>query len=429
MPAPSPPVAAYGLLGLPLAFGALPLYVALPHHYAQLDGVSLPALGAALLGARALDAVVDPALGRAADRLLRHHERQAWWVAVALSLALVASYAALWRPAPGWTPLTWLWLTLTPCTLAFSALGVLHQAWGTRWGGTPLWRARVAAWREGLGLVGVVLASALMGLPDSGGVAAALALGLVLGLGTLRLTFRPMVPTAPHPEHLAPAPAHMAQMAPMPPMPPTPSPWAAPAFRRLAAVYLLNGLAAAVPATLLPFFVTDALRQPAWQPAFLLAYFGAAALTLPWWLRTVARRGLGPTWRLGMGASVSAFMVTPWLGAGDGLAFLAVCLASGAALGADLAAPGALLTGLAQRGDAGAHAGWWALLGKLSLALAAGLSLPLLQAAGYGPGQPAGQAVWALTLTYAALPCALKLLAAATLSRAMTHHPEWRQHA
>ena len=53
---------AYGLLGAPLAFGSLPLYVALPHHYAQYPGVALPALGAVLLAARVLDAAIDPAV-------------------------------------------------------------------------------------------------------------------------------------------------------------------------------------------------------------------------------------------------------------------------------------------------------------------------------------------------------------------------------
>ena len=50
---------AYGLMGLPLAFAALPLYVILPNHYARQFGVPLAALGAVLLGARLLDALID----------------------------------------------------------------------------------------------------------------------------------------------------------------------------------------------------------------------------------------------------------------------------------------------------------------------------------------------------------------------------------
>ena len=54
----------YGLLGLPLAFVALPLYVHLPHVYASRYGMSLATLGGVLLLARLFDALTDPWLGR-----------------------------------------------------------------------------------------------------------------------------------------------------------------------------------------------------------------------------------------------------------------------------------------------------------------------------------------------------------------------------
>ena len=43
---------AYGLLGLPLAFAALPLYVVLPHYYASNLGLPLASVGALLYGMR-----------------------------------------------------------------------------------------------------------------------------------------------------------------------------------------------------------------------------------------------------------------------------------------------------------------------------------------------------------------------------------------
>ena len=51
---------AYGLLGLPLAFAALPVYVHVPRLYAETAGLPLALLGAILLGARLLDAGIDP---------------------------------------------------------------------------------------------------------------------------------------------------------------------------------------------------------------------------------------------------------------------------------------------------------------------------------------------------------------------------------
>jgi Na+/melibiose symporter-like transporter len=53
----------------------------------------------------------------------------------------------------------------------------------------------------------------------------------------------------------------------------------------------------------------------------------------------------------------------------------------------------------------------------MNLALAAGLSLPLLGWLGYQPGQQDAQALWALSFAYGAVPCALKLMAAFVISR------------
>ena len=61
----------YGLLGLPLAFLALPLYVSLPAYYAREHGLALASLGALLLAARAADALLDPLIGRLSDGWLR----------------------------------------------------------------------------------------------------------------------------------------------------------------------------------------------------------------------------------------------------------------------------------------------------------------------------------------------------------------------
>ena len=52
----------YGLLGLPLAFGALPIYIYVPDFYARGSLLGLSAIGAILLLTRLLDAIAG-ALG------------------------------------------------------------------------------------------------------------------------------------------------------------------------------------------------------------------------------------------------------------------------------------------------------------------------------------------------------------------------------
>ncbi|MBE0473114.1 MFS transporter, partial [Rhodoferax sp.] len=193
------------------------------------------------------------------------------------------------------------------------------------------------------------------------------------------------------------------------------------AFRRLLAVFMVNGIASAIPATLVLFFVQDRLQgSEALQSAALGLYFVCAAASMPLWLRAVARLGLARSWALGMGLSVLVFLWASQLGAGDGALFLIVCALSGAALGSDLALPGAMLAGLiddaGDRGRAdGAYFGWWNFATKLNLALAAGLALPLLGWLGYVPGARDAQALQVLTVAYCLLPCALKTGAAALL--------------
>ncbi|NMM89848.1 MFS transporter [Rhodococcus sp. SRB_17] len=401
----------YGLLGLPLAFVALPLYVLLPHHYASAFGMPLATLGALLLGARLFDAAIDPLLGRWSDRLFARSLRAVWAVGAVAALVLALGLTGLFYPARTGPQALVVWALgcLLVTYTAFSQLSIAHQAWGARLGGDDLQRGHIVAWREGCGLAGVVLASVLpglFGLPAMLGVFAA-----ALALGWLAWTRAPRPPAAaphaPHPGAAAASPWH---------------PWRCAPFRRLLAVFMLSGIASAVPATLVLFFVRDRLRAPpTLEPLFLGSYFVCAALAMPLWLRAVAHWGLARTWLAGMLLSVTVFASVAGLGAGDSAAFVAVCALSGAALGADLALPGALLAGvIAAHGDSGRHEGayfgWWNFATKLNLALAAGLALPLLGALGYSPGTRDAEALRTLGLAYAVLPCALKLLAAAALA-------------
>ncbi len=411
---------AYGLLGLPLAFVALPLYVLLPNHYAREFGMPLATLGALLLAARLFDAATDPLLGRLSDRLFGRSIHAVLAVGAGSAVVLALGLGALFFPqVQGARALEgWALACLLITYLAYSQLSIAHQSWGARLGGNELQRSRIVAWREGAALVGVVLASllpALAGLPAMVGVFAAT---LLLGWWAWA--------HSPRPTGSATAVAgvyHPAQHASLW------RPWARPAFRRLLVVFMLNGIASAIPATLVLFFVQDRLQAPpAQEPLFLGAYFVCAALSIPLWLRAVARWGLARTWLAGMLLAVAVFAWTAALGAGDVLAFGLVCALSGVALGTDLALPSALLAGvIAQQGDGGQHEGayfgWWNFATKLNLALAAGLALPLLGALGYAPGTRSAEGLQMLSLAYAVLPCGLKLAAAAALYLLVVRNP------
>ncbi|MDM7457415.1 MAG: MFS transporter [Tepidimonas sp.] len=410
----------YGLLGLPLAFAALPLYVHLPHHYASL-GVPLTTLGGVLLLARAFDALTDPWLGRWLDGVFQAGPsavmRRAWLIALMLWLGLLG---LLFPPAAAQGHLAaWALAGALVTTLAYSVLVIAHQSWGTRLGGDATRQARIAAWREGCTLAGVVVASMLPAL--AGWTATLTVLALVLLAALLALGRGPSPASLPlsSPSVTAHRSAKGADWR---------LPWQRSAFRRLMAVFVLNGLASAMPATLVLFFIADRLQASEWQGMFLAGYFGAAAAGMPAWLSAVRRIGLARAWLAAMGLSIAVFAWAALLGPGDAWAFAAVCVLSGLALGADLALPAALLAGvIADAGDRGRHDGayfgWWNLAAKGNLALAAGLGLPALAWLGYTPGTRDPTGLQALSLAYAILPCVIKALAAWLLWRGWVRPP------
>jgi Na+/melibiose symporter-like transporter len=397
---------AYGALGLPLAMAALPIYVHVPRLYAEATGMSLGLLGGVLLAARLLDAGIDPLLGAWSDRAPRRQDL----ILLALPFLGCGLLALLHPPAAGGAlsaPL-WMLLSMAVTYFGFSLASIAYQAWGAELGSDAGQRTRLVASREGFGLLGIVLAAALPGLLSN---------DPAQGLSWLAWGFLPLLVLLAGVTLLAapPTPARLAAS--------TPWPAALRAvlqdtrFRRLLTVFVLNGIAAALPATLVLFFIADVLQAESWSGAFLILYFVSGIAFLPLWVALARRFGRVPTWLAAMLLAVASFLLAWGLGPGDVGPFAVVCLLSGAALGADLTLPAALLAGMAESRDAapdrqaqaGGYFGWWNLVAKLNLALAAGLALPLLELAGYRPG--AGDAVFALSAVYCLLPVLFKILA------------------
>ena len=403
-----PALFSYGLFGLPLAMLALPIYIYVAPFYAQRSSLDLAQIGAVLLAARIAAAFIDPALGA----WMAHGRRSyAVYVGAALPLLLLG-FGALFHPpslSQG-ASLAWFLAALLFVYTAYGLAGIAHQSWGAALSQARAQRARVTAVREGCGLLGVILAAGLTSVLGYDGLSLAFAVCL-LATGALLLA------RAPRPA-LRSAGDAVAGRA-----------WKVPlrqrAFRWLFAVLLVNGVAAAIPATLFLFFAGDYLRLGHYAGPFLIVYFCAAGASMPAWVALARRFGEARAWGGAMLLAASVFVWAYGLDAGAAWGFATICLLSGLALGADLALPPALLAGLiGAAGHAGRHEaayfGWWNWGVQMSLALAAGIALPLLAWLGYVPGSNKG--LPALSVAYALLPCALKLLAALLLWRAPLQH-------
>jgi len=401
------PDAAYGMLGAPLAMAALPLFVQIPSYYASQVGVALAPLGWVLFAARLLDMLQDPLFGHVLDRTQSH--QKAWMSLAALVLAL--AFICLWHPPsqPG-AAMVWLVAMLVLAYGGHSMLSIAYLSWGAR---LPDGGMRAVAWREGAGLAGVIVASVIPAAILAGAPAQASARlwgYCLLFVMLLALALVWLLRQAPPSASLSVAPSWRRGLQRL---------WSNRAFRALLLPYLLNALSAAIPATLALFFIDDQLQARSLAGAFLAAYFAAAAVGLPLWSWLTRRLGPIACWRSAMLLAVAGFIGAALLGPGDRLAFLVVCLATGAALGADLLLPPVLLARVLPQGESINTAfGIFTMLGKLALALA-GVALSVLAALGYQPGQGA---TTALPLVYAVLPCVLKLCAFLVLGHIRRRH-------
>ena len=402
---------AYGLLGAPLAMAALPIYIYTPKLYGDEFGLGLALTGAILLLSRVVDTLQDPWLGRLADTLQHHPDGWKRLISIAAAVLAVA-FIALFNPPTmsDGAMMAWLGITLIVVYTAHSAINITYLAWGARASDDHHERVQIVASREGFGLLGVILASLLpllFGLWLEGAarwLAFSLTFVSLLMLGCWVLHRHVSQPTA---ERIIDSPAR-GLLQPLHHRP----------FRRLATLFLLNGLAIAIAATLSLFYIQDVLQLEAYSGVLLAAYFISGAASLPLWLTLSKRLGKVICWLVGSIVAVFAFIWAIQLEAGALTPYLIICLLSGAALGADLAMPAAIAADIIPADEQQHSAGYfgiWSLINKTVLALAAGVALPLLASLGYQPGNSDG--VLALAWVYAGIPCLIKLISATLLWR------------
>jgi Na+/melibiose symporter-like transporter len=409
---------AYGATAVPLAMAALPIYVHVPKFYADSMGLNLAAIGGLLLLARVFDAVQDPLLGYLSDLTRDTRAGRMVWIFAGTPLLALGMLGLFRPPALEGTSLTWWFLSMLVLVyLAFSMVQISYQAYGAEISDHPQQRTRVTAYREGLGLIGVFLAASLpeifarnAGPRDGYAQFAWVFLPILAVMVSITLT---AAPAALHRAEAATREAWRAMIKPL----------RNARFRSLLLIFVFNGIAASIPATLVLFFIEDVVRRPELSGAFLVAYFAAGAAGMPLWLKLSAAIGKGRAWLVGMVVSIVAFVWAYTLGEGDVLPFMMICVLSGFGLGADLALPPSILADVIDDDEhaglgrnEGAYFGLWNLVTKMNLALAAGIALPLLAAVGYqSKVSAAPQALNYLAAIYALLPCLLKTVAVLVL--------------
>ena len=392
-------LAPYSIFAATLAAAGLPIYIHAPKFYVDEFGVGLTAMAGVLFGLRLIDLIQDPLFGWIASKTAQFRAMTVAFAGCIMALAMFGLFAV----PPPIAPLVWFAVTLAFLFSSFSFLTITFYAQGVRKAAQlgEEGHVRLAAWRETGALVGISLASvlpvALEPFTDAPFAAFALVFAVIalIAVWSMRgewitgervgsVNFRPVL--------------------------------ADPVARRLLLIALLNATPVAVTSTLFLYFVETRLGAPGWEGPFLLMFFLAAAVSAPLWGRYAQVVGAKRALLTGMVLSIIAFAGAVFLGFGDTWAFALICLASGAALGADMTLLPAIFARRLEAivPEAAEGFGLWSFVTKFTLAFAAVSLLPLLEASGFDPSSSAAapeSALTALTVSYAVVPCILKLLA------------------
>ena len=392
----------YGVLAFPLAFAGIPIYLHAPDFYADEFGASLATLGATLLLLRIVDAVQDPLIGRYSDRF---NERRLAIIFIGVCL-LATGFWMIFHPLTSMLVL-WFAISVFVCTTGFSIVSINFQALGGLWHADKDERTKITSWREGIGLVGLLaaaIAPTLLGITED---AKATFHGLsIIYIPILAASAWLFFRWAANAEFDAPFDKNR------------PNGWLSIFDSRwrkhFFGIYFLNSLGSAIPAVMVIFFVRDRLQAETELGIFLLLYFLSGALFMPLWQHLSRVVGKYRCWMFSILLAVVSFCTVFMLGPGDREVYALICILSGAALGADLALPPSLLADhIVSESDQAVASGYFSImtfLSKTALALATGITLPVLGALGYHPGNPTSPEVAQyLSISYGVVPSMIKL--------------------
>ncbi|SEW30416.1 Na+/melibiose symporter [Aliiroseovarius sediminilitoris] len=391
-----PRVSLYALM---LAAAGIPLYIHLPRFASVNLGVELGVIGVILLFIRLVDLVQDPVLGWAID----HWPKAQPLFAMLAAAGLAVGFPILFSLEPGGAVAIRLLAILIFLFSAYSlGMILLYGRSATLAKSTNADDLMtLAGFREAGMLAGVIVAAIapamFMGLGASGQGYPAFGWFLGVVAVTVALVSFPIWRRTPVMGEGLSFSGLIGAGA-----------------LRLLVLALINSLPVAVTSTLFLFFVEDRLQLPGKAGPLLILFFLSAGLSVPIWTRLSRRVGPKMTLVISMPLAILGFIGAAFLAPGSLMGFALICVASGAALGADMVVLPAMFSVVLTKAGLNASAafGIWSFAGKLGLALAAFAVLPLLESQGFQPGQANSEgALTTLNISYAIVPSILKLCA------------------
>lgn len=381
-------ILSYAAPGLAIKAMTLPLIAYLPPLYASLPGLSLGVVGIIFMLARMWDIVTDPIAGALMDRSRPPLGRRKFWILLAAPI-LMASVWPLLNP-PQSADAAFLAGLLFVFYLAWTLLTIAHAAWPAELCSDSAGRTRLIAWREWVGVIGMIMVLAMPvvllgnGAPLDGQLTV-MAATLLL---TIPLTILPALIFLPKGDLIAPADKPKLTGA-----------WrllrGSPDLRRLLAADLLSGGGYAANSATSFFIMTYYLSVGDQYSSIMLCFMLAMIAGIPVFLKVSLRRGPQFSFVLAMTGAAVASLGFAFVPAGHVVAAMFLNAALGFCTGGYQFNLNTEMVRLAandrhQSGEdrISLHLALLAMTNKLGYALAVGVVYVLLQVSGGAQSDP-----------------------------------------
>jgi Na+/melibiose symporter-like transporter len=414
-------LAAFSSLAVPVYASQVPISNFLPAIYAQKFGISLAALGTIFLAERLWGAFADPLVGALSDRTRSRYGRRKPWIAAGIVLYAIATLILFFPPA-GVSPL-YLGAGLFTFYLGWSMIQIPYLAWSGEISGEYHERTRIATFATVAGASSLLLVLLLPALIDQlrprDDLLKLAAMGSVVLLtlapaAWFTLRSFPEAPAASAPPRERPGLLTTLRLV----------------FReKLLLRILLSDLAVtfgqSVRGALLLFVVGIYMGLPQWGAALMLSQFVFGIAAGPIWMTIAKRFGKHRTAIAGELVQVAINLGLLAIVPGNPALLVGLTVAQGLAQGsgnlmlrsmvADIADQHRLTTG---HDRTALFYSAFSISMKAGMALAVGIALPLVGAAGFDPTAGARntpQALHVLLLVFALGPALSHLVSAALL--------------
>lgn len=406
----------YSALALPVAFAGMPLYIHSPDFYATEYNISLAKLGVILFVLRAIDAVQDPIIGALSDK----YSSKKNFIVLIASILLVASFYFLFNPLVSLVsnPLIWFIAMLFIATSSYSAITINLNSYAATWSDSSKEKNNIVSMREVFAVIGLICAISLPSFLQESGYSKAgsfeilsviLLIITAIGLVCFLIWAKRVKLGSKFSKNLG--ENFFANLKKIPKN-----------VKGLYLVYFISVLASSMPAVLILFFVRDLLVLEAYTGLFLVSYFASGIIGVAIWKFISNKKSSEFAWVVSMIFAVAIFFWAYFLKAGDFYQFLSICILSGIAFGADLVLPHIILADKIQAQKHQSKSSFYysilAFLMKFAFAIAAAISLPILEYAGFeAAAKNSSESLLVLATLYSLMPCFIKIISSLILWR------------